>query len=116
MKDESNKNQYSQFPITKSMNSGHIRLIKGVRCNLCGKIGMLRSYGHWECSCGNKEKYAHIPTLQGWFIFNKDTITNRECRDYLMINDRHLAKRLLKHPNIIEFGHNKGTFYKWKWK
>lgn len=113
---ESVKNQYVQFPLMKKWKiDKNVKLVQGVRCVKCGVIGMIRHYGYWACSCGHNEKDAHIPTLQEWFIFNKDTITNKECRDYLKINDRHLIKRLLKHKNILEFGNTKGTFYKWNW-
>ena len=112
--DESVKNRYKQFPLRESLQLGN--LINGVRCNRCSRIGMKRHYGCWECpSCGNKDKESHIFSLQEWFLFNKDTITNKECRDYLMIDDRHRAKRFLKHEKILEFGNHKGTYYKWNW-
>lgn len=113
---ESIKNRYNQFPVKLVWsNENKIRLINGVRCLKCGKIGMIRNYGYWVCSCGHKDKIAHIPTLQEWFMLNKETITNKECRDYLLIEDRHLIKRLLKNENILEFGNTKGTYYKWNW-
>ncbi|SOC35141.1 nuclease-related domain-containing protein [Ureibacillus acetophenoni] len=113
---ECKKNRFEQYPLRKSWNLDTVQIVNGVRCLKCSRIGMARLYGKWQCpACNHSDKDSHIPTLQEWFIFNKDQITNAECRDYLMITDRHLAKRLLKHENLLEFFSYKSTYYKWKW-
>lgn len=112
---ESVKNRYEQFPLRKRWSFENVKLVQGVRCCRCNKIGMTWISRSWECKCGYKDKDAHIPTLQEWFIFNKNTITNKECREYLMIDSRHVIKRLLKHKCILEIGNTKGTNYKWNW-
>lgn len=113
---ESVKKRFKQYPLKKSLHLENINIKKGVRCENCGQVGMKWHHGNWICiSCNHKDRDAHIAAIQEWFLFYKETITNRECQEYLLINDRHLIKRLLKHENILEFGNTKGAYYKWNW-
>jgi hypothetical protein len=68
----------------------------GVRCGRCGRIGMVKLPRTWYCPfCEATDHLAHERNLREWFLIFKRTITNRECREFLGIDDMQLAKRIL---------------------
>ncbi|EKN69260.1 hypothetical protein BABA_11116 [Neobacillus bataviensis LMG 21833] len=72
----------------------------GVQCVLCGRFGMIKSPRTWHCPhCGTVDHLAHQRTLLEWFLINKRTITNRECREFLRVDDIQVAKRILQSMN-----------------
>ena len=117
IKNESKKAMYVPFPIAPRWNISASQLQFGIRCLQCNRIGMTRYHRGWICKrCGNYSKEAHKVAIQEWFVLLKETMTNKECREFLQIEDRYLAKRLLKSCDVIEIGTTKGTVYKWNWK
>jgi hypothetical protein len=78
----------------------------GVRCESCGKIGMIKAPRTWHCPvCKVNHHLAHVRTLAEWFLVVKRTITNRECREFLGV-DIHTATRILQSLPL----QTKGTF------
>ncbi|WP_332647488.1 nuclease-related domain-containing protein [Lysinibacillus sp. 54212] len=117
IKHESKRAMYVPFPIAPRWNIRSTELLFGIRCLQCNRIGMTRYHRGWICNrCDNYDKEAHKVAIQEWFVLLKETMTNRECREFLQIDDRYLAKRLLKSCDVIEIGTTKGTVYKWNWK
>lgn len=87
-------------------------MIRGVWCVACGRIGMKRTYGTWLCPfCGESDKHAHVQAIQDWHRLTGGPITNRMCREVLQIEDRHLAKRLLRDMDLKKKGTFKGAKY-----
>ncbi|MCT6925759.1 hypothetical protein [Metasolibacillus sp.] len=87
----------------------------GVRC-VCDSLAMQYKRTGWHCpNCGHRDKQAHIATLKEWFIFVKETISNREACEFLQVKDRHRTKRLLQSAGLIEVGGGRSTIYKWPW-
>jgi hypothetical protein len=79
----------------------------GVRCDTCGWIGMVKMARTWYCpKCKVKNNMAHQKTLREWFLIFKRSITNRECREFLHVDDIQVAKRILQSMNW----QSKGTF------
>ncbi|MDQ0200968.1 nuclease-related domain-containing protein [Neobacillus ginsengisoli] len=79
----------------------------GVRCEACGRIRMVKLPRTWYCPhCKVTNSQAHFKTLREWFLIFKRNITNRECRDFLQINDIQVAKRILQMMNW----QSQGTF------
>lgn len=73
---------------------------KGVRCDVCGRIGMIKTPRTWYCpTCKAYDHLAHQRTLFESFLIFKRSITNRECRDILQIDDIQVAKRILHNMN-----------------
>ena len=79
----------------------------GVQCVACGRYGMIKLPRTWHCPfCKAKDHLAHQRTLLEWFLIFKRTITNRECRWFLKVDDIHTAKRILQGMNW----QSQGTF------
>lgn len=117
IRSESKAREYVLFPIAPRWNISATQLLFGIRCLKCNRIGMARYHRGWICKrCGSYDKDAHKVAIQEWFVLLKETMSNRECREFLQIEDRYLAKRLLKSCDVIEIGTTKGTIYKWNWK
>ncbi|MCM3764133.1 nuclease-related domain-containing protein [Neobacillus niacini] len=77
----------------------------GVRCAPCGRIGMVKETRTWRCPwCGSVDHLAHVGTLFEWFLLCKRTITNRECRWFLGVDDIYLANRILQSMNLPSKG------------
>ena len=72
-------------------------LQKGVYCANCHHFAMKKLKRAWLCQrCQHYSKDAHIQALKDYYMLVGDTITNRECRDFLKIECKHVTKRLLK--------------------
>ncbi len=79
----------------------------GVRCTTCGKLGMIKHKRTWHCKiCDRNDSMAHVKDLQEWFLIFKRSITNRECREWLQVEDKYTANRILQSMNF----RSEGTF------
>lgn len=87
-------------------------IIRGVQCPHCLAIPMSRIKGKWYCStCGNSSINAHEQAVMDYFYLIKDTITNRECCDFLDLHSPRLAHKILQSMNLPCNGKTKGTVY-----
>ncbi|WP_223820852.1 nuclease-related domain-containing protein [Bacillus sp. S3] len=85
----------------------------GVQCKTCGRFGMIKLPRTWECQyCKATDHLAHQQALLEWFLIFKQTITNRECRWFLQVDDIHTAKRIMQSLNLIEEGEYRYREYK----
>ncbi|MCM3116262.1 NERD domain-containing protein [Neobacillus sp. MER 74] len=84
----------------------------GVRCVTCGRFGMIKQPRTWCCPhCGAVDHIAHQRTLREWFLIFKRTITNRECREFLGVDDIHAAKRILLSMDMQSEGTYRDRYY-----
>jgi len=84
----------------------------GVRCESCGKLGMIKVPRTWHCQfCKVNNQLAHRGALVEWFLVVKRTITNRECRWFLGV-DIHTAKRILLSMDLIPCGTYRDRSYR----
>jgi hypothetical protein len=98
---------YIPKPICESYQVPTSDIQPGVRCEACGKIGMKKLPRTWHCPvCKVNNHLAHRGTLIEWFLVVKRTITNRECREFLQINDKFTANRILQSMNL----NSRGTY------
>lgn len=104
---------FTYFPLTKHFSINSNELIRGVECPKCNYIGMQKIKRTWHCpKCGKRDLYAHKRTLTTYFLLCKDSITNKECREFLKLNNRHEATRILANEDLIKIGIKKSTSYK----
>jgi len=62
---------------------------------------MKRQHSKWHCTkCHYTSKHAHITALNDYLLLIKPYITNRNTRNFLKIQSRYQAKRLLKSANL----------------
>ncbi|WP_144512424.1 nuclease-related domain-containing protein [Bacillus sp. FJAT-22090] len=111
-----NKNTpFTYFPLTKYFSINPNELLRGVECPECHYVGMRKIKRTWECpKCGQKDIHAYKEALASYFLIYKNSITNKECRDFLKLNNRHEATRILSNENLIKVGNKKSTYYKMK--
>lgn len=77
----------------------------GVGCITCGRLGMIKQPRTWVCPfCQATDPLAHQRALLEWYLIFKRTITNRECREFLNVNDIHIAKRILHNMSFKSEG------------
>ena len=88
-------------------------LIKGIRCPSCGSFSISRYRGRWLClKCHHKGKSEHISALNDYYLLVKDTITNREVRDFLRIESNEVVKYLMRKAGYELNGKNFGSYYR----
>ncbi|WP_404455601.1 NERD domain-containing protein [Virgibacillus necropolis] len=83
----------------------HQKILSGVQCPGCGKLGMERKQKNWHCNkCGEKDKDAYIKAISDYLLLIKPSITNTECMKFLKVDSRHIVTRLLKSSGLIYDG------------
>jgi rubrerythrin len=86
-------------------------LMTGVFCNECN-TKMIRKAGKWFCpSCLTISTKAHMDALQDFSLLIDSTITSQQFRNYLHINSRTSAHRLIKSLNIKPLGSKRKRKY-----
>jgi hypothetical protein len=99
-------------PISESFHIPFSDFQTGVRCVTCGRFGMVKMPRTWLCPfCKVTDHLAHQRTLREWFLVIKPSITNRECREFLRIDDIHTAKRVLQSMNLQSNGTYRNRSY-----
>jgi hypothetical protein len=74
----------------------HSHVKPGVRCPNCNFVPMIRVSGKWHCpNCKTDSKDAHFPAIYDYFLLNQQTITNRQCRDFLQTPSSRMAREVL---------------------
>lgn len=107
-----NEYQTSYFPPPLSnrylIKYDHIR--KGLLCSYCFKS----IKNEKKCpSCKKSTKLAKKEAVEDWFYLWKDSITTRECMEYLDWNED-AASYLLRRLNLVAVGNGRGRRYLWK--
>ncbi|MGE7695887.1 nuclease-related domain-containing protein [Lysinibacillus sp. NPDC094177] len=101
------------FPLCQYYQIDASALQRGVYCENCGRFGMQKLKIGWHCQmCQHRCRDAHVQSLKDYYMLVGETITNRECRDFLMIESEHVAKRILQKLQLPRGGSNKNSRYK----
>lgn len=101
------------FPLCQYYQIDASVLRRGVYCENCGAFGMKKLKIGWHCHiCQHRCRDAHIQALKDYYMLVGETVTNRECRDFLMIESEHIAKRILQKLQLPRSGSNKYSSYK----
>lgn len=83
----------------------------GVQCPECFEFGMKKHRRHWSCSNNHQSVDAHLKTLDDYFYIFGMSITNKECRRFLQIENVHVSKRLLTSMDLHISGKTKRREY-----
>ncbi|MGV3488207.1 MAG: NERD domain-containing protein, partial [Tuberibacillus sp.] len=62
-----------------------------------------------------KSTSAHEQAIYDYFLLIKPTITVAECCEFLCIESRHIAKRILQSMKLRSTGRTKGRIYHSPW-
>ncbi|MCM3740077.1 NERD domain-containing protein [Oceanobacillus luteolus] len=88
-------------------------LIKGVICPECLQAPMIRKGGKWLCYyCRAASKKAHRRALAEYGLLVNEYIKNREAREFLQLESRHIVKQLLQKEKLESYGIKSGLEYK----
>ena len=89
------------------------RLRNGVLCEKCEfQHVMYYHHGSWVCpQCGEKNREAIFLALHQYRVLIGDRITNRELREFVGIDCKAIASKLLKRLNFQQFGKGRGVYY-----
>ncbi|MDN4606710.1 nuclease-related domain-containing protein [Sporosarcina highlanderae] len=103
---------YDPFPLISKYGIQPSELFTGVCCVQCGFHGMKSIYNGWGCQqCGHVDEKAHIQAILDYFMLIGYRFTNKEFRQFLRLECRQKAKRLLMQMEIPSEGENKGRCY-----
>ncbi|MFJ5769555.1 nuclease-related domain-containing protein [Psychrobacillus sp. NPDC093180] len=103
---------FHPFPLTNHFDINPSSLRKGVECLHCGLIGMKKVIRNWYCpKCKSSHRYAHESALKDYFLIYKSTISNRECQQYLQLNNKYEATKILNNPMLIKTGQSRSRKY-----
>lgn len=87
-------------------------IIKGVQCPDCGHFHMRRRKRNWYCEkCSYFSQDAHLAALRDYLLIFGPTITNKQCRDFLMLQSDTVAKKILQAVSSHYEGENRGRVY-----
>lgn len=100
-----------RLPVRRKIDRYRIR--NGVLCKKCDfQHVMYYHHGLWICSyCGVKSKEAIFLALHQYRVLIGDRITNRELREFVGIDCKAVASKLLKRLNFEQFGKGRGVYY-----
>jgi Nuclease-related domain len=87
-------------------------IIRGVQCPACHKLPMKRNYSIWFCPyCMFESKVAHIQAIRDYFLLLDSVITNKACREFLLLSSRRTSLQILNSMNLIKMGSTKSVLY-----
>lgn len=87
-------------------------IFRGVMCPRCEKYAMERVRQRWQCpACAHRSLNAHLLTLADYFLLGKLSITNREFREFALVEDPFVTVRMLKNSGLDYEGKTKGRVY-----
>lgn len=84
----------------------------GSQCLECHQFYLIRQKNKWFCpKCQSNSKKSHIKAIYDYFLIVNTTISNKQCREFLLIESPNTAKKLLKAMNLPTSGSNKNRVY-----
>ena len=107
-----NEFQTSYFPppLSNRYKIDYHQIRKGLICSYC----FMTIKNEKKCpNCKNSTKLAKKEAVEDWFYFWKDSITTRECMEYIGLNED-AASYLLRSMNLVPVGNGRGRRYFWK--
>ncbi|MRH41278.1 NERD domain-containing protein [Aquibacillus halophilus] len=85
---------------------------RGVQCPNCLFLGMNRENRKWHCPrCYTVSKTAHLQAIDDYLLLINPSITNQQCKELLLLKDRHISYKLLSRSGLPFSGTNRGRVY-----
>src|SRR5699024_3045331 len=79
---------------------GKNEILQGVQCPECGALGMERLRYSWLCKkCKISSADAHLKALDDYALLISGEITNKQCRQFLLVNNRGTAHSILRNSD-----------------
>lgn len=106
--------EYNPFPLREYFRINEAVLKKNQLCPNCHLA--LRYINHKTRYCSNcrlNVKSDYERALQDWFIIFGQTITSRECQEFLGLSNRHQAKYAIRTVGLKKIGRSVATKYIW---
>lgn len=104
---------YNPYPMCEKFKIAPEEIRSGVQCENCGTLGMQRIFRGWGCNvCRSISRTAHVQAIRDWFMLVSETMTNRECREFLHITKNYTASRLLEDLPLEASGVKRGRYYR----
>ncbi|QUW20552.1 NERD domain-containing protein [Sporosarcina sp. Marseille-Q4063] len=104
--------EYDPFPICEKYKIDIHEIMIGVRCHQCGLHEMTSTARGWGCkSCKYFSRDAYKHAVLDYFMLFGNSMTNRQCREFLHLSSGDKTTRLLKQMNLSFQGENKGRKY-----
>lgn len=92
-------------------------LVKGVICSKCNSLPMIRKRRKWYCkTCNYYSVNAHLAALNDFKLLLNDYITNKQLREFLLIQSPYVAKRILQKEKFKYLGRTKSRKYKLEYR
>ena len=89
--------------------------IRGVRCPECLSLPMIRLNQKWHCTqCGNFSRSAHRPALVDYRLLIGNTVTNKQAREFLLVESSDVMRRILLKEKLIRKGSTRSSIYMWE--
>lgn len=108
---------FNPYPLIERYNIDPSFIHKGILCNICN--GKLHRSNHkvWTCpACEQEAEQPFVDGLRDWFLLMKRTISNEECREFLLLKDKYAANYVLKKMQLTRMGRSRASIYTWDYK
>lgn len=104
--------EYNPFPMIDKWRISKEAILPGVICLQCSFRGMKWYAKKWVCpQCRDSGSRNHMNAVADWFYIVDDKMTNQDFRQFLLVDNRHVAKRLLAKSNLQLHRGGSSSFY-----
>ncbi|CAH2713934.1 hypothetical protein BACCIP111895_01088 [Neobacillus rhizosphaerae] len=98
--------------ILKTYGISQSDIIRGVQCPTCKAIPIIRVSSAWYCpDCKTYSKDAHLQTVRDYFLLMNSPMTLKQFQEFLLIEQRGVAKNLLHSLSLPSTGTGRTTQY-----
>ena len=106
----SSQTSYFPPPLSNRYKIDYHQIRKGLLCSYCFKT----IKNEKKCpNCKKSTKFAKKEAVEDWFYLWKDSISNRECLEFLGLKDKFATTYLLKNMNLNPIGKGRSRRYVW---
>jgi len=92
-------------------------LKKGVLCLKCNSAMSRRKGQKWHCQiCGKYGDFELAQSMADWFLLFSSTLSNKQCRHFLLLKSKYAASILLRESKLNRRGNPPTNYYTWDYK
>lgn len=109
-----NQVDYNPYPLCEYYRINPEILKTGQLCRTCNfPLSYINHKSRFCKKCGIKVPTDYESTLQDWFMIFSNSISNKQCRNFLRLEKGDHAKYALKSSNLNKIGESVATKYIW---